>query len=186
MRYTVNAKKNKEEIKMAKFTLEDVEYLRSKANLGYEEAVARLEGHDGDMTAILVELEKEGLLRGAEQSKSYTNAGRDEDARRARERCSDFGARFHKGLKKLLRTAMVVRHQEDEIIRVPVVIPIALLLCATKLTLILAVLALICGCRVRFTRTRRPVADELRDGIKKAADTVKEKVNSMFEDEEGE
>jgi len=168
---------------MAKFTLEDVEYLRSKANLGYEEAVARLDRHDGDMTAILVELEKEGLLRGGEQPKQ-TYADREEEARRARERCSDFGARFHKGFKKLLRTAMVVRHQEDEIIRVPIVIPIALLLCATKLTLALALLTLICGCRVRFTRTRRPVADDLRDGFKKAADTVKEKVNSMFDDED--
>ncbi|MCL1795546.1 MAG: DUF4342 domain-containing protein [Clostridia bacterium] len=42
--------------------LQDIEYLREKANVTYEEAMELLETHGGNVMRVLVELEKRGLL----------------------------------------------------------------------------------------------------------------------------
>ena len=43
-----------------KYTLEDVETLRAKTGVSYEEAVTLLDKYDGDMARALIELEKRG------------------------------------------------------------------------------------------------------------------------------
>ena len=46
------------------YSLEDVETLRSKANISYEEAVSLLDKYDGDLARALIELEKRGQVGG--------------------------------------------------------------------------------------------------------------------------
>ncbi len=58
---------------MAKsYTLEDVETLRNKAGIRYEEAVELLDKYDGDTTRALIELEKRGRLSLPPQDRSST------------------------------------------------------------------------------------------------------------------
>ena len=48
---------------MAKYTIEDIEILRQKSGISYEEAVNLLEYHNGSLARALVDLEKNGLLK---------------------------------------------------------------------------------------------------------------------------
>ena len=61
-----------------KYTLDDIETLRSKTGVGYEEAVALLEKYDGDIARALVELEKSGKLN-RDGLFSSANRGKAED-----------------------------------------------------------------------------------------------------------
>ena len=49
---------------MAKYTVEDIEILRKKSGITYEEAVNLLEYHNGSLARSLVDLEKNGRLKG--------------------------------------------------------------------------------------------------------------------------
>ena len=51
---------------MAKYTIEDIEILRQKSGISYEEAVNLLEYHNGSLARALVDLEKNGRLRNDE------------------------------------------------------------------------------------------------------------------------
>ena len=48
---------------MAAYTIEDVELLRRKGGMTYQEAVALLEYHDGNLARALIDLEKNGRLK---------------------------------------------------------------------------------------------------------------------------
>jgi hypothetical protein len=48
---------------MAQYTVEDIEILRQKSGISYEEAVNLLEYHNGSLARALVDLEKNGRIR---------------------------------------------------------------------------------------------------------------------------
>ena len=48
---------------MANYTIDDIEILRKKSGITYEEAVNLLEYHNGSLTRSLVDLERNGRLR---------------------------------------------------------------------------------------------------------------------------
>jgi hypothetical protein len=48
---------------MAKYTLEQIDYLREKATISYEEAMETLERFDGDLARCLVDLERRGRIK---------------------------------------------------------------------------------------------------------------------------
>ena len=48
---------------MAQYTVEDIEILRQKSGISYEEAINLLEYHSGSLARALVDLEKNGRLR---------------------------------------------------------------------------------------------------------------------------
>ena len=48
---------------MAQYTIEDIEILRHKSGISYEEAVNLLEYHNGSLARALVDLEKNGRIR---------------------------------------------------------------------------------------------------------------------------
>jgi uncharacterized protein HemX len=51
--------------------LKNIEYLREKADVSYEEAAALLEQFDGNVMRVLVELERQGRVYGKEQATGY-------------------------------------------------------------------------------------------------------------------
>ena len=54
------------------YSLEDVEALRGKAGISYEEAVSLLEKYEGDVARALIELEKRGQLGASAQNAKFT------------------------------------------------------------------------------------------------------------------
>ena len=55
---------------MAQYTIEDIEIIRQKSGISYEEAVNLLEYHNGSLARALVDLEKNGRLKNAKNTKS--------------------------------------------------------------------------------------------------------------------
>jgi hypothetical protein len=66
-------------------TIEQVEKIRERANVSYEDARAALEATDGDMLEAMIHLEKQGKIPGPKTSSyntatgaTYNEAGRDD------------------------------------------------------------------------------------------------------------
>ena len=47
---------------MAAYSMEDIELIRRKSGITYEEAVSMLDYHNGDVARVLIDLEKNGRL----------------------------------------------------------------------------------------------------------------------------
>ena len=103
-----------------KYTLDDIETLRSKTGVGYEEAVALLEKYDGDIARALVELEKSGKLN-RDGLFSSANRGKAEDF-------------LSKWWRAGCETRVIVEHKGETLI---------------NLSALFMILALILGCHVR-------------------------------------
>lgn len=58
---------------MANYTIEQVDYLREKADVSYEEAVSLLEQYQGDLTRCLIDLERNGRIRKGQSSGKGSN-----------------------------------------------------------------------------------------------------------------
>lgn len=120
-----------------KYTLDDIETLRSKTGVGYEEAVALLEKYDGDIARALVELEKCGRLNHSSFFSGVTaNRGRAEDL-------------LSKWWRMGRETRIIVEKSGEQLVNLSALFMILALLLGWKLVLVSAVLALILGCHVR-------------------------------------
>lgn len=120
-----------------KYTLEDIETLRSKTGVGYEEAVSLLEKYDGDIARALVELEKRGRLgHGNVFSDFAANRGRAEDF---------FGKWWRLGCE----TRVIVERGGEQLVNLSALFVILAIILGWKLMLVSAVLALVMNCRVR-------------------------------------
>ncbi len=114
------------------YTLEDVETLRSKAGVSYEEAVALLDKYDGDVTRALIELEKRGQL-GADRKSVNVKFNMD-DVRRL----------WQKGLN----TRIIVEHDDRKVLDLSVVVLALMLVLGPHAFIAAVILVLICGCKV--------------------------------------
>ena len=57
---------------MEPYTIEDIELLRKKSGLSYQEAVALLDYHNGSLARALIDLEKSGRLKDETSEKEGT------------------------------------------------------------------------------------------------------------------
>lgn len=120
-----------------KYTLNDVEILRDKTGVSYEEAVSLLDKYDGDMTRALIELEKRGQL-GEKGIKINVN-GNTADI---------IGRLWRKGCD----TRLIVERDGERLVNLSALFMILALLLGWRLVIAGAILALALGCRVRLLR----------------------------------
>lgn len=116
------------------YTLEDVETLRAKSGVSYEEAVSLLDKYDGDVARALIELEKRGQLNQSTQS-SKVNL---EDA------CEWVKSLWQKGLK----THVIIERKGEQLINLSVLFLILMLVLGPYAFIAAFILTLITGCSV--------------------------------------
>ena len=122
---------------MAKtYTLEDVETLRSKAGVSYEEAVALLDKYNGDTARALIELEKRGRLDNAPQGHKVNF---DEILEQLKQL-------WNKGLTTRIR----VERKGETLINLSVLFLLLMLLLGAYAVLAAVILGLVCGCSVHI------------------------------------
>ena len=149
-----------------KYTLEDVEYLRGKAGISYEEAVALLEKYDGDMTRALVELEKRGKL----------SSGRNRNKRPH----EHGGGGFARLLSLGVTTHVVVTRKGKLLADLPVLYLLFVTIVAVWVPAISLVLMLFSGCRIKVRRGHTDYTErDLRAFMTKAADNIRESVSGF-------
>ncbi len=181
-------------------TLEQVERLREKAGLSYEEAKAVLEEAEGSLLDALILLERQGRIPpGGGHSASYSTRpggeagpapGR-EQPRSGGEESPLFGIAltterggaggfFRDLLRRGLENSLEVRRKEETVTSIPLLISIVLLLLAFWICLPLLVVGLALGYRYRLAG---PDFDRNQAGeaVNRAASAVGDRVEQMKE-----
>lgn len=189
-------------------TLEQVEKLRAKADISYEEAKAALERSHGDMLDALIELERRGKTGSHCSSVTYTTqpgappppsdnpppprAVRREQRRQEHtETGPGFGAQFrewlHAGfniIKPSTQNLFEIWRHGQQMTSMPILILIIALIAIFWITIPLLIFGLFFGCRYRFSGPdlgRKPINDAMdtvSDTVEEMKDTVRREVNA--------
>ena len=160
---------------MDAYTIEDVELLRRKSGMTYQEAVALLEYHNGNLARALIDLEKNGRLKD-ENTRTASSAAPKSQPRKhgeTREKALNL-------LQKLYRCRVKVHKGDVPVINVSVLYGGACLLFAPHITVAGIIIAMILGYRFSFSQMDEDFAsDNLKTMVKNAAENARASVNSV-------
>ena len=153
---------------MAKYSMDDVEILRQKAGLSYEEAVNLLEYHNGSLARAMLDLEKNGRMDGQPKS--------DAD---------------HKGVKGvfhfLYRLRIVVRRKDVTIVNLSALFMLLVVSTAPHICVVGLIAALLLGYRFTIDRDSKAFSDETFDDmVKNAKSNVHQFAHQFSEKEKAE
>jgi len=153
---------------MAKYTVEQIDYLREKASITYEEALETLERFEGDLASCLVDLERRGRIKpprksaGAGSHYRYEyrydqNAkGHDREYDREYDR-QPRGKAFvldQESVKQALFSRLVVRKDDRVVADLPVAFLLFAVFTAPYLMFASLILIFLLGYRVKWERKR--------------------------------
>lgn len=95
---------------MSEKMLHDVDYLRERADVSYEEALDVLQRNDGDVMRALVELEQQGRVHGA----SETGGTQGEAQRQAHCDVNDAKEKATSFFKRACQTRLVIERKRED------------------------------------------------------------------------
>lgn len=165
--------------------LEKVEKLRERANVSYEEAKAALEESGWDLLDAMVSLEKQGRVKGPEQSVFSTSYEEQEHYEPVKETVYEGRKQEKEGVKGVFRrfidicrnNAFCVKKNEEQIIRIPVILLVLILFFTWRIALPVLIIGLFFGLRYSFEgKDDLSQANDLMDSAGNAADRVKEEL----------
>lgn len=164
---------------MDTYTIEDIEMLREKGGLSYQEAVAMLEYHNGSLARALIDLEKNGRLK----SEKVIQNGREENAKMSEtEIKNDTKVKALNFLQTLYRSRLKIHKDNIPIVNLSVIFAAACLLFAPHLTIIGITLSMILGYKFSFTKMDDAfAADNLEKMVKSAAQNAKSSVSNVVQ-----
>lgn len=140
-----------------KVTLEQIDELRNRVNVTYEEAKSTLEKNDGDLIKSIIELEKK---------KGTRKDGRHGDG-------------FTSFIDRLLELKLSIKSKTgDTLINVPVVIVLIVFIMAFWVVIFGLVLAIITSCKIRIYRDKNSMNV---NGIKRNMQETVEKIKVQSE-----
>lgn len=152
---------------MAKYTIEDVEILRQKSGLSYEEAVNLLEYHNGSLAQALLDLEKNGRLNTQPNASAHK------------------GPKGAKGIFDFLyRLRLVVRKGEITVVNLSALFVLITLGTAPHICIIGLIAGLAMGYRFTIDRNSNAFAKETFDDIVKNAKTNMHSFAQQFTEQE--
>jgi len=176
-------------------TLEQVEKLRERANVSYDEAKAALDATNGDLLEAMIYLEKQGKVRSPSNDGFYSsdnagdkksNANGAQNAGQSKDGANAFG----EGLKNLFKLIGKIIHwgnvntfevlKKDEVkAAFPLTVLALLLIFVFWVTIPLIIIGLFFGLRYRFSGPnfdKGPV-NSVMDSVADAADNIKNSFN---------
>lgn len=161
---------------MAAYTIEDIELIRRKSGISYQEAVALLDYHNGNVARALIDLERNGrILSEVEQNRraeaAKTEATKDRENRRER----------RNGLfQKLYRHRLKVKKGDVSIANVSALFCIACALFAPHMSIAALIAALVLGYKINLSRDDEDFSNEnLEKMVRNAAENVKSGVSDI-------
>ena len=162
---------------MASYTIEDIELIRKKSGISYQEAVALLDYHNGNVARALVDLERNGRIKPESQQKASSSSSGSSQHRRGT---------LSRLLSKFYRFRLKVKKGDIVIANLSLLFSLLALMVSPHLVIIAAILVLILGYRVSFDKNDRDFASaNLEKMVRNAADNVKSTVSDFakgFED----
>ncbi len=150
---------------MSGYTIEDIDIIRKKSGISYQEAVALLEYHNGNLAQALIDLERNGKLK-------------KDDVRETKRKAGKNG--IMNIVHMLYSMRICIRHDDSNIINFSVLFCLICLFFAPWLSLGGCVLALILGYHFSFTRHDSSFDHEdLEEAFHHAADNVKSSLGDV-------
>ena len=162
---------------MEPYTIEDIELLRQKSGLSYQEAVALLDYHNGSLARALIDLEKHGRLKNDENYGKEGTVKMSENGKKSetKEKALNF-------LQKLYRSRVKIRKGETNIFNVSVLFAGLCLLLAPHMTIAGVIVSMILGYQFSFTSMDQDFASEnLEKMVRSAAQNAKSSVSSVVQ-----
>ncbi len=180
-------------------TLRNIEYLREKADVTYEEAMDLLQKFDGNVMRVLVELERKGRVyntrtQGEDETPHYTHADHaEQEKRRTKEKAEKAKKQASSFISRALEHRLVVESGKGEEkktvanLSAPYVAGAAVI--APHLALASVGLMFVMGYRVKIEKTKTgPMPEDVESfvdntvsNIKRTADSFKETAHSFKE-----
>lgn len=144
-------------------TLEQIDELRKRVNVSYEEAKKTLEKNDGDLIKSIIELEKK-KGRKDERKGSFTNAA-----------------------NRLLALKLSIKNRDgNTLLNVPLVLVVLTFLMSFWTVIVLLVMALLTSCKINVYRDKGVNMHNIKQNVKKTVDKIKDKSEEIFKDDEEE
>ena len=159
---------------MAAYTIEDIELIRRKSGISYQEAVALLDYHNGNVARALVDLERNGRIKDNAQTHQHKhNHHIHMDVEINKTNTMNF-------LHKCYRARVKVRKEETVILNVSALFAALSLLISPHLVLIGAIVCLVLGYKFTFEKHDHDFDGEnLEKTVRNAAENVKHSVNDF-------
>ncbi len=158
---------------MAAYTIEDIELIRRKSGISYQEAVALLDYHNGNLARALVDLERNGRIKeGAEAPKSKVHA-------------TVNGKTVNKSavmdlLHKCYRARVKIRREDTQIMNISAIFAVLAVLVSPHIVIIGAIIALVLGYKFSFDKHDHAFDGEnLERTVRNAAENMKTSVNDF-------
>ena len=161
---------------MASYTIEDIEMIRRKSGISYEEAVALLDYHNGNIVYALMDLQRNGKLK-----EDASDQPLDDGAVRSGTHRRKKG--FLGALQWLYQTRIKIRKGETPIVNLSVLFMIAALFFSPKLAVIGLIVSLLCGYKINLDKNDPAFTSDSFEGmVRNAADNVRQSVNGFARD----
>ena len=162
---------------MEPYTIEDIELLRQKSGLSYQEAVALLDYHSGSVARALIDLEKHGRLNPEQNEKEEGNNHMNQNTKMGETKEKALNL-----LQKLYRSRVKIRKGDTNIFNVSVLFAGLCLLLAPHMTIAGIIVSMILGYQFSFTGMDPDFAAEnLEKMVKSAAQNAKSSVSSVVQ-----
>ena len=178
-------------------TLEQVEKLREKANVSFEEAKVALEACDGDLLEAIIYLEKQGKVNAPAGGGYYTSQGAQPDVpepvadgenHRHEGSFGDMMHKFGRFLMKLFRIGntnhLVAEKNSDEIFACPITAFVLLLIFFFWVVVPLILISLFFGFRYSI-RGKELGTDQVNKTMDGATDTAEDIKKNFTNDQNG-
>ncbi|MFA9424436.1 MAG: DUF4342 domain-containing protein [Sedimentibacter sp.] len=147
-----------------KVTLEQIDELRTRVNVSYEEAKSTLEKNDGDLIKSIIEIEK----KKGKKNENKSN--------------------FNGFANRLLSLKLSVKNKDGNLlINVPVVLVLITFIMAFWVVIFGFILAVLTSCKIRIYRDKNSInVNSLKRNMKETVDKIKEKSEKIISADENE
>ena len=160
---------------MAAYTIEDIELIRRKSGISYQEAVALLDYHNGNVARALVDLERNGRIKdGADAPKQKTSSTSSTGHKTVNK------SALMELLHKCFRARIKIRRADTTILNVSTLFAALSVLISPHLVIVGAIVCLVLGYKFSFDKHDHAFDGEnLERTVRHAAENVKTSVNDF-------
>lgn len=146
-----------------KVTLEQIDELRNRVNVSYEEAKHTLEKNDGDLIKSIIELEKK------------------------KGRKNEYKGNFTSFTDRLLSLRMTIKNKEGEtMINLPLILVLIIFAMAFWVVIFGLILAILTSCKIKIYRDKTLNVNSLKKNMKETVDKIKVKSEEIIKVDEEE
>ena len=158
---------------MAAYTIEDIELIRRKSGISYQEAVALLDYHNGNVARALVDLERNGRIKPEAEATKQKNAASSGKKSSARSGIAQW-------ITKLYRARITVSKDKTTVVNLSALFGIAALIFSPHMVIAGGIASLVLGYKFGFVKNDPAFAGENLDRmVRSAAENVRSSVNDF-------